>query len=56
MNWLAQTPEFVRAVAEPDWIWCYGSRTEQTRLASSKKGRSEYSGRVGADGFKVLEQ
>lgn len=43
-------PEFVRAVAEPEWIRRYGGRAEQTRLPSSKKGRVEHAGRVGADG------
>ena len=47
-------PEFVRAVAEPEWLGRYGPRAEQTRLPSSKKGRSEQARRVGADGFKVL--
>ena len=48
-------PEFVRAVAGPEWIRRYGPRAEQTRLPSSKKGRATHAGRVGADGFKVLD-
>ena len=52
---LRQGPEDC-VMAGPEWLRRYGPRAEQTRLPSSKKGRTGLARPVGADGFKVLDR
>ncbi|HJL37206.1 MAG TPA: IS1182 family transposase [Polyangiaceae bacterium LLY-WYZ-15_(1-7)] len=51
----AEAPDWVRALAEPEWFDRYGRRVEDTRLPQSKAGRAARTVEVGADGYAVLD-
>ncbi len=55
LNALAVTaPEWLRAVAEPDWFTRYGSRVENFSLPKTEAGRKQLAAVIGLDGRKLL--
>jgi transposase len=51
----AATPDWMRAVALPEWRERYGRRIEETRLPEGGPKRDAYVAVVGADGFHLLD-
>lgn len=55
LNALAMVaPEWLQAVAPPEWYEHYGHRVEQYRLPQSEKGRTERAAEIAADGQRLL--
>ena len=48
-------PDWVRALARPEWFDRYGRRVEDTRLPKSKAARAAYAVAVGTDGYTLLD-
>jgi transposase len=56
LNALAtEAPQWLRALAPPEWYARYSRRIEDTRLPQSKTEREAYAQAVGEDGFWVLD-
>lgn len=47
-------PEWLRAVASPEWYPHYGHRVEQYRLPQSERARAERAAEIAADGQRLL--
>ncbi|MBA9044614.1 MULTISPECIES: IS1182 family transposase [Streptomyces] len=55
LNALAQAaPDWLTAVAEPDWFRHYATRAEDTRFPWARAKRVEVGLRIGADGMRLL--
>ncbi len=50
----AAVPEWLRAVAEPDWFARYGSRVENFTLPKNEAGRKQFAAVICLDGRKLL--
>jgi transposase len=48
-------PDWLRALAPPDWFDRYGRRIEETHLPSKPEERQQYAALIGADGRELLE-
>ena len=48
-------PEWLRAVARPEWFERYSRRVEDDRLPKSNQAREVYAIQIGQDGFVLLE-
>lgn len=46
---------WLRSVVQPEWLARYGARVEDTRLPRGEAAREEFAGRVGDDGFLLLQ-
>lgn len=51
----AAAPDWLRAVAPPEWHGRYDRRVEGTRLPGTQPKREAYTLQVGADGFRLLD-
>ena len=51
----AEAPDWVRALARPEWYKHYGRRIEDTKLPQSKAARAARTVEVGANGYAVLD-
>jgi transposase len=48
-------PDWLRAVAQPEWFERYGHRVEDYRLPKAKPAREAYALQIGQDGFVLLD-
>ena len=56
LNDLAQmAPEWLGAIAAPEWYERYGRRIEESRLPKSEAARMDFAQQVGQDGFVLLD-
>ena len=56
LNALAvEAPDWVRALAEPEWYDRYGHRVEESRLPRSEEARKALTVTPGADGYAVID-
>jgi transposase len=56
LNAVAETaPDWLRALAPPEWYERYGRRVEEYRLPRGREARQAYAETVGADGLRLLE-
>lgn len=51
----AVVPDWLRGVAPPDWLKCYGRGVEDYRLPKRQQERETLALAVGADGFALLD-
>lgn len=51
----AVVPDWLRGVALPDWLECYGRGVEDYRLPKRQQEREALALAVGADGFALLD-
>ena len=51
----AEAPDWLQAVAPPEWFERYSRRIEDYRLPRGNEARQEYATLVGADGMRLLE-
>jgi transposase len=51
----AATPEWLRALAPPEWFDRYSRRVEDARLPAKPEDRQRYAELIGADGLRLLE-
>jgi transposase len=51
----AEAPDWLRAVAPPEWFERYSRRVEEYRLPRGNEARQAYAALVGADGIRLLE-
>ncbi|AIA02444.1 transposase IS4 family protein [Streptomyces noursei] len=56
LNALAQAaPDWLTAVAEPDWFRHYATRAEDSRFPKARAKRGEVAVRIGTDGMRLLQ-
>jgi transposase len=48
-------PDWLNAIAAPEWYERYGRRVEQSRLPKSEAARMDFAQQVGQDGFVLLD-